>query len=167
MRRTKDLTKILKILPEFKTALLANEDLRKMLFYESPDALSKTAPTVANVTDLIVLRPLAESGIKDFGKHTYIVIDIDLIDLDISDDNAIVTNVDIAVISQFDTWVLDGDKIRVLEICNRVLNAIDSKKFTQSGEADVWEIRRVTINKQSTSYVCRVLISDDAAKVGF
>ena len=103
MKRSKDLTKILKILPEFKTALLADEDLRKMLAYESTDALSKDAPTIASVSDLIVLRPLAESGIRDFGKHTYIVIDIDLIDLDISDDNAITANVDIAVISQFDT----------------------------------------------------------------
>ena len=90
-------------MPEFKTALLADENLRKMLAYESTDALSKDAPTIAKCFRFIVLRPLAESGIKDFGKHTYIVIDIDLIDLDISDDNAITANVDIAVISQFDT----------------------------------------------------------------
>jgi hypothetical protein len=167
MKRSKDLTKILKILPEFKTALLADEKLRKMLAYESTDALSKDAPTIASVSDFIILRPLAESGIRNFGKHTYIIIDIDLIDLDTSDDNAITASIDIAVISQFDTWVLDEDKVRVLEICNRVVNAIDSKKFTMSGEADVWEIRRVTIDKQSTSYVCRVLVSDDAAKVGF
>ena len=74
-----------------------------MLFYESTDALSRSVPTIDDVSDLIVLSPLAESGIRAFGKHTYIVIDIDLIDVEISDDNAISTNIDIAVISQFDT----------------------------------------------------------------
>ena len=32
MNRSKDLAKILKILPEFKIALLADEDLRKCFF---------------------------------------------------------------------------------------------------------------------------------------
>ena len=72
MKRSNELTKILKILPAFKTALRADENLRKLLAYESTDDLSKDAPPIASVSDLIVLRPLAESGIRDFGKHTYL-----------------------------------------------------------------------------------------------
>lgn len=103
MKRTKDLTNIMRILAEFQTALLNKPNLRKMLFYDSPDALKKEAPAIEDVKNLVTLRPLAESAIADFGKHTYIVIDIDLIDLDIDDDSQILANVDIAAITQFDT----------------------------------------------------------------
>lgn len=157
----------MRILAEFQTALLNKPNLRKMLFYDSPDALKKEAPAIEDVKNLVTLRPLAESAIADFGKHTYIVIDIDLIDLDIDDDSQILANVDIAAITQFDTWSLSQNKIRVLEICNEIISAIDGKKFSASGAADVWEIRRVTINKQSNSYVCRVIIGDDISKEGF
>lgn len=167
MKRTKNLGNIIKILPEFKTALLANANLRKMLFYSSTDALSKNAPSIEDVSELITFQPLAESGIKNFGKHTYIVIDIDLIDLEIDDDSSILTNVDIAAITQFDTWLLDDNKIRLLEICNEIITAIDGIKFSSSGAADIWEVRRVTINEQSNSYVCRVIVGDDTTKEGF
>lgn len=98
----KTVNKVGLFINEIKTAILNSEDARKLLFYDEPDALSRTAPTIAQVeTNYVFTAPVLESGIKDFGRNTYVIIDVPDIDLDFEDagEKEIICNVAVTAIT--------------------------------------------------------------------
>lgn len=160
----KTLSNFNKLFVEFKTALLNDEVIRKLLFYDTPDALSRTAPTIEEVSNYIFVAPIMESGITDFGRNTYIMIDIPNIDLDDTDGSGLIGMIYITPVTNYEHWMLNDNKMRLFEIAERVLQDIDDRKFSPSGKSTVMSIERVLISKQLYGYAIKVATTDDSGK---
>lgn len=166
----KDLSNFGKLFSEFKTAILSDVDIRKMLYYDSPDALSREAPSIETVSSYIFNAPLVESGIEDFGRNTYIMIDLARIDTDTEDEDPskdIIAVFAITPVTTFTNWMLDDNKIRILEMTTRIINKIDNHKFSPSGKAYIPNIERTIISKQLFGYYIRVVITDNQVQEEF
>ena len=81
---------------EIRDILLHDEIIRKLLYFDTKDAYTKTE--VPSVEDLltddtgkdlnyITLFPIMEKGVKEYGRNTYIQITLPLTDLDVSSGN--------------------------------------------------------------------------------
>jgi hypothetical protein len=81
----KSLSNFSKLFVEYKTTLLNDETIRKLLYYDTPDALDRVAPEKEKVDGYIFTAPVMESGITDFGRNTYIMLDVPNIDTETSE----------------------------------------------------------------------------------
>ena len=116
----KDLSNFGKLFSEFKTAILSDVDIRKMLYYDSPDALSREAPSIETVSSYIFNAPLVESGIEDFNRNTYIMIDLPSVDMDFEDGNhTLLPPFMVTAITNYAHWELDNNKLRLIELWDR------------------------------------------------
>ena len=164
----KTLSNFSKLFVEYKTKLLDDEIIRKLLFYDSPDALERVAPTKDKVQDYIFVAPVMESGITDFGRNTYIMLDVPNLDLDDTDgDGSVIGMVYITPVTSYKYWMLNDNKMRLFEIAERVLKDIDDVKFSPSGKSTVMSIERVLIDKQLYGYAIKVVTTDDSKKGSF
>lgn len=164
----KSLSNFSKLFVEYKTALLNDEIIRKLLFYDAPDALERVTPTKEQVDGYIFLAPVMESGITDFKRNTYIMLDVPNLDTDSTDgDKSIMGMIYITPVTTYKYWMLNDNKMRLFEIADRVLKDIDDKKFSPSGKSSVMSIERVLIDKQLYGYAMKVVTVDDTGKASF
>lgn len=164
----KSLRNFSKLFVEYKTILLNDETIRKLLFYDTPDALKREAPTKEAVDGYIFVAPVMESGITDFKRNTYIMLDVPNLDLDDTDgDGSVMGMIYITPVTTYKYWMLDDNKMRLFEIAERVLADIDDQKFSPSGKSTVMSMERVLIDKQLYGYAIKVITTDDSSKGSF
>lgn len=65
---------------EIQTILVNDPTIRQLLYFDTPDALNKVAPSIANVEPYIHLSPISKYAIEQFNQNTFIAIDIPQID---------------------------------------------------------------------------------------
>lgn len=172
----KDILNIQTTMFEIKAALLNNGDIRKLLYYDIPEALeADVTPSIndltkdANNKDLhyITLFPIMEKGIVEYGRNTYIMITLPLIDLDTDEDNNIYPGITVTAITDSEHYMLSNDRLRLLEICNRVIKILDNQKFTVAGKLEVIQLKEIVFNEQIYGYTLKVFSSDMGKGVGF
>lgn len=158
----KDLSNFDTMLGEIKTALLNDETIRKLLFYDTSDALSRIAPAISEVSDYVCLAPLTMSAILDFERNTYILINLATVNTDTeSDDSKTLIGLDqIYSITTMKHWTLNNNKTRLIELSNRIIKIIDNVKFAPSGKAYVSSVEYKPIDDQLSGYLCKVLVVD-------
>ena len=163
----KNLKNLNKGLYEIKTALLANEEVRKLLFYDQKDALEKTAPEISDVKDYIGFFPITESGITDYKKNTFIAITVPKLDTDLQEKENIYFGFYLTVISKKDVWELNDNKVRIISLCDEIIKALDGKKISFPTPLEVVGMQQIVYDASTCGYVVKVFAEDMQKKVTF
>lgn len=164
----KDISRIERVVPEIRNHLLQNEQLRKLLVYDTPDALSQEAvPTIETVKNYISLYPVIEEGIITTDRNCAIAIDLTAVDTDFEDgDTAIIGTVVVSMLCTDKVFLLDKDKFRHWEAARLITNTLDDAKCSASGKLVVTGVDRF-INKHYYGCAIKILVSDDATEQEF
>jgi hypothetical protein len=61
---------------EIQLLLLNDPTIRKLLYYDTPDAIEKEAPTIQELADYIKVEPVAEFALLNYERNSFIMMDI-------------------------------------------------------------------------------------------
>jgi hypothetical protein len=163
----KDISRIERTIPELRNLLLQNEDIRKLLVYDTSDALTLEAPTIETAKEYISLYPVIEQGIITTDRNTAIALDLTAVDTDFEEgDSAILATIIISVLCTDKVLLLDNNKFRHWEVARLIINDVDEFKGSASGKFTVTGGDRF-INKHYYGVAVKILVSDDATETEF
>lgn len=125
--------KLENFLYQTKELLLENSKIRKLLYYPTPNALSKPDVTKQQAEEFITLTPIIwdENGIAESFRNVFISIYASLIDFDDIDNNLILK---ILVFTNKEGYELENNKIRVLTLLSEISKQLENHKFEFSGK---------------------------------
>lgn len=147
-----------KTLFEIRAKLLNSEKIRKLLYNDSPYALSLQAPTVEQVDKYVVTNPVFDMvETPGFDQNTIIQIELDTVE-----DNE--TSIDgilrINIVCNSAVWTLDENCIRPIQITDEIIRLIDNVKFSVADKLYFAQLVPLIINKKMTGYTLMFNISD-------
>lgn len=119
--------KIQSTLFEIKDKIRLNENIRKLVFYDTSNALSLSNPTNAEVDPKIRVTAVFDITEPPYDHNTFITIVATKIQSDMEEQmfNSIVR---INIITQAQLWELQNRKIRPLEIANTIVTILENFK---------------------------------------
>jgi hypothetical protein len=125
-------------LSKIKKTLLLNEDLRKLLFYDSATIVQEKeenaisfedleVPAIELVRDNIFLQPVVEVDIQPpFNKKVFIAITSP--SMGFESDDSVEYAIKISIQMDKTNWVYDDNKIRVYRMAQLIINDLDGVK---------------------------------------
>lgn len=126
-------------LGKIKKTLLLNEDIRKLLFYDSATIAQQQSednipfeeldvPAIELVRDNIFLQPVVEvDNNPPFNKKVFISITSPSMGFESADSVEYAIKVSVQVDKT--NWVFDDNKIRVYRLAQEVINELDGEKY--------------------------------------
>lgn len=152
-----------RMLFEIKNELLQDENIRRLLYYNDADALSKAAPSVETVKDYVntkSLVALADETLSE-GLSNFISLSVPEIEFNDVEEVALIK---ISIAVSTDCWELKDNKIRPLQILARVKSRLKNIKFHAVGTL-VFDTATLTYyNKQLSGYTLVVGAIDESNK---
>lgn len=159
-----------KIFYQIKTTLLNSADLKKLVFYNTADALTRAEPTIAEASQTIYIKPVIyvyddspEYGISSF-------ISIGLIESIILE-GSIRASIKVSVACDRQVWEItdpnDSSKLRVrpLAILSEIANVLDGAKFESAGKLYLRVIKEVYFNNDLVGYTALFDINEEKGDV--
>lgn len=158
------LTRVESTLAAIKTRLLNDETLRKLLFHDSNNALNMLAPHIKETEKYITLKPIFEFENKEeYNQNS--IINIYVTEIIPTDEEVSLTGIlQINVACNIDIWDLIDNKIRPLQICNRIIKLLNNKKFTISNKLILSNMTDLIINKKMIGYALLFEITDGSGE---
>lgn len=139
-------------LVEIKSTLLNDEAVRKLIYNDSNNCLNMDTPTKDVVTKYITLYPIYQFENKQCYEQQG-MINIYIADNNIDDDYATHSGViQINIVFNIDKWDLVGNKIRPIELSNRVVQLVHNKKFSISNQLKYISMQPLILSKQLIGY---------------
>lgn len=171
----KSLTLIETVIYEIKDALLDDDKIRQLLYYDTSDALDREVPTKNSLLvdtegkdlNYITFIPVLEKGIDIFERNTYILVNLSEVDLDTKDDGNNYYTLNVTGITTKETYMLDNSKIRLLQLGNRIIEILDNKKFSVSSKLETIQLQQIIFDNETYGYVVKILCSNGDAIVNF
>ena len=142
---------IQKSLFDIKKKIRANENIRKLVAYDQPDALDQANPSNAVVDEKIRVTAVFDITEPPYEHNTFITIVATKIKSD-EDLNTFNTIVRINVITQAQLWELNDDKIRPLEIANSIIKELEFFKADASNKLYFHELDLVVLDGNINGY---------------
>lgn len=140
-----------KIFYQIKNTLLNSADLKKLVFYNTSDALSRAEPTYNEAEKSIYIKPIIyvyddspEYGISSF-------ISIGLIESMVLD-GSILASLKISVACDRQIWELEDDRVRPLAILSEISNALNEAKFEAASKLVLRGVKEVYFNNELVGY---------------
>jgi hypothetical protein len=136
---------------QIKNILVNDATLRKLLYIQAPDALtSTTSVTIAQASPLISITPYVQDddGIENSAQSNFIVVYVS--NMDFSDEvrHAITVGIDLFVYKDY--YILDGSKIRLNQILDRVVALLEDKKLAFAEKFTIDYARLTSIDAGKT-----------------
>lgn len=152
-----------KVFYEIKNTLLNSEDLRKLVFYNTPDALQKVAPTLNEAGQSIYIKPIiyVYADSPEFGLSTF--ISIGLIESIILD-GSISSSIKVSVACDRKIWELEGNRVRPLAILTEISN-LDNLKLETAGKLIFRVVKEVYFNNDLVGYTALFDINEEKGDV--
>ena len=158
----KTLSNIKKIPVEIAVVLAQNETIARLLLNDTADALERSAPehdlNFLIQEHYISFFPPVENRIEQYGRNNFISILLDTA-LDAGDNNTR-SNLVIYVSTDEEHLLLNENKNRLLEMCDKINSLLDGKKLTTSGELRITSFSHVMLSEFHSSYRISANISD-------
>lgn len=152
-------------LAAIKNKLLADETIRKLLFHDSNNALNMLAPQLKEVEEYITLRPIFEFENKeDYMQNSMINIYTTQVSPD-EENNFINSLIQINVVCNGDKWELIDNKIRPMQLCNKIIQLVNNCKFTVSNKLVFNTMTDLIISKKVYGYALLFEITDGSGKI--
>ena len=143
-----------------KKTLLLNEDIRKLLFYDSKTIATKKSeenipfeeldvPAIELVRDNIFLQPIVEiDNQPPFNKKVFIAITSPSMGFESED--SVEYAIKVSIQMDKTNWVFDDNKIRVYRLAQLVLNELDCKKYDCDTEVQFEQMLETITDKTVT-----------------
>ena len=145
---------IQKTLFAIRSVLLNSEIVKKLLYNDSNAALDMPAPKSEDVKDYITLQPIYEFGNdsnKKYEQNGMVNIVLEQNQPN-EEDNSLIGIIRINVVFNVDKWELINDKIRPIELSNKIIELLDNKKFSISNPLSFSSMQPLILTKQLTGY---------------
>ena len=136
---------------QIKNILLNDEIIRKLLYIQTPSALTSNAVvTTVMVDGLISVVPYIQDddGIENSAQSNFLVIYPAYFDLKDDQQHFITINIDIFVYKDY--YLLDGAKIRLTQLFNRVVNLLQNVKLSFAEKFTITDARLTNIDQGKT-----------------
>lgn len=144
---------------QIRQIIKTDENIRKLLYYGTSDALSKNSIDIAAVDDYIFLSPVMDTTREPFNKHCLITITLTNIN-ETDEEPLLLGEIRVNVIAQNNVWELNNNKIRPIEISDRIIEKINYMKFDSSHKLEFDKIDLVILDKNITGYSITFNISE-------
>lgn len=157
------LERLERTIQEVRATLVADEDIRKLVFHDSNNALSMLPPDINEVQEYIVTKPIFDMcETEQYSRNTMVQVELDSVD---AKDNYLDGIMRINIVCNAEKWSLVGGKIRPLQIANRAIDLINNQKFSASNELVFDSFVPLLINKKITGYALLFIIQDGSNKI--
>ena len=151
---------------EIKRVLIEDEEIRKLLYNDSNDALNLDTPSIESVDDYISLYPVYEFNTESGGYNHNCGISIGVSVIDPVDEVVqVIASLSINVLVNSNKWVLTGNKIRPLEIADRIIELLENKKFSTSSTLSFDGMTNLIMTKRISGYALSFTMNDGTAKI--
>jgi flagellar hook assembly protein FlgD len=154
------LKRIQSTLAEIKATLLNNGVIRQLLCNDSNNCLNMETPTVKSAEKYITLKPVFQfENTDDYAQNG--MINIVFSDGEPDDEaNMLDGVVQVNVVYNTDKWELVDNKIRTLELADKVIELLNNKKFSVSNKIEFTSMQQLILSKQLVGYALLFAISD-------
>lgn len=140
-----------------KDLLLENEDIRRLLVEDGPDALQRFAPSVEDAKNYIVLRPVIDLNDESYVRNTIGAITMPSIYLE---DKYISTRMFLTFYTQNSEYELSNEQLRLFRLADLAAQILNNKKLYNAGTLELLSIREVVMNSSITGIVLEFSIND-------
>ena len=143
-----------------KTALLKDDIVRKLLCNDSNNCLNMDTPDEKSAKKYITLRPIFQfENTDDYSQNG--MINVFLSDGEPDDTENIFHGVmQVNIVYNTDKWELIDNKIRTLELANKVIKLLNNKKFSVSNKLVFDSMQQLVLSKQLVGYALLFAIED-------
>lgn len=149
---------------QIKNELLNSADIKKLIFYNDPSALSKPEPSREEVSSRIYVRPIIfidnDAEVADTGTF----ISIGMVE-SIIDYTSFQSSIKISIGVNRETWELDNYRIRPMAILSEVIDRIAYKKYNAAGKLLPKVVQEVFYSTNVTGYVLLLDIDEETGDV--
>ena len=161
-----NMNKLDKTIFEMKKMLLKNESFKKLLYYNTPDSLSQSVPTLAQVTDLVKTTPAIymEEDENQFELNTFAVIYVPIIDFS-AQLNDITFVVD--VFTKKELIELDNNQLRLHQLITEIYETLDNKRVSLAGRIQFSNASYVNMGNRYIGFQIEMSVIDEAAENDF
>ena len=149
---------------QIKNVLLDSEAVRKLLYYNTSDALSRETPTYEEAKKSIYIKPIIfiyddspEYGISSF-------ISIGMVEAIIFP-GSIQASIKISIACDRQVWELENDKVRSLALLSEVSNLLNEKKFEAAGKLELRVVKEVYFNNDLVGFTALFDIDEEKGDV--
>ena len=136
---------------QIKNILVSDATLRKLLYIQAPDALtSATNVTIAMVDPLISVVPYVQDddGIENSAQSNFMVFYVSYMNFDNEVRHEITVGIDLFVYKDY--YLLNGSKIRLNQILERVVTLLEDKKLAFAEKFTIQDARLTSIDAGKT-----------------
>jgi len=119
---------------EVKRKIIGIEDVRKLVYYDTSDALTKQAPTIEQADNKIQVTAVFDITEPPYDHNTFVTVVASKIVAD-EDENMFNSIIRINIITQAQLWEIgsgNDKKVRPVEIANQIITELDNYKATAS-----------------------------------
>lgn len=116
---------------EVRSLLLTSTEVKKMVYFDQPDALAQDTPSLEQVKEYFTISPVFDITKAPFNKNTLISIGMTRVT---PDSESLITRgvLKINVLTRSELWELSNSKIRPFEIANYIIEKLNNKKLSSS-----------------------------------
>lgn len=143
-----------------KSLLLNEGDIRKLLCNSSNNCLNMTAPTLEEAQNYITLKPIYQFENKDYEQNGMINLYYTELTPDDEVDTAVSGTLQVNVVYNVDKWELVDNKIRVIQLSNKIIKLLNNKKFNVSNQLTFASMQELIISKTVVGYALLFSITD-------
>lgn len=155
-----------KKLPYELASVIAHDAIvQRLLINDGVNALDETIPALSNLQDLsassiaqylikenyISIAAPTESGIENYTRNTFIIINIDSIDFHDGSENNAATG-SIFFVTDDEHQYLSNNRLRLFEIADTVINILDNRKFSSAGTFRVESLDTIFFSEFQRGY---------------
>jgi len=145
-----------------------NETIQRLLVIDSSDALTAdfSPLTLKQLMDekYFSIIPLNETGIKNMGRNTFMVINVATNNVLRKKDNNNTFVGSVFICSDLDHLQLDDYGLRLMELMSEITDLIDGEKFSCSGQLEVTGSSALSYSNYLFGYKIEFEISDQPSK---
>ena len=158
------LEKIETTMAAIRTKLLQDNKIKQLLYFDSNDALQCFVPEDAKLEKYITLRPIYEFENKeDYDQNS--MINIYMTQASPYEDIVKVDGIlQVNVICNVDIWELVDNKIRPLQIADRIITLVNNHKFTASNKLVLNTVTDLIVSKSMVGYALLFEITDGSGE---
>ena len=158
------LERVEQTLAGIKNKLLGNEEIRKLLFHDSNNALNMTAPTKQEVDDYITLKPIFDFENKEGYAHNSVINIYTTQIIPDTEIKKISGVIQINVVCNEEKWELIESKIRPIQLCNQIIKLINGCKFAASNKLEFDTMTDLIISKTLFGYALLFSLTDGSGE---
>lgn len=155
----KILDNIQKSIFEILSLIQADAEVRKLVYFDTKDALSQVAPTIEESEMHFTVSPVFDVTQSPFDKNTIISVVLQKGNFD--EDSVLMRNIiKITVLTRSALWELDSNKIRPLELSNIIASILNNKKTSSSHKLLFSNLDLAVLNENVNGYTLTFFLEE-------